>query len=56
MLKEINVALAQISCKIGDKKHNINKMKQKVKEAKKRDANIIIFPELSLTDNIRIAI
>jgi len=49
MLKDINVALAQISCKIGDKKHNINKMKQKVEEAKKKDANIIIFPELSLT-------
>ena len=49
MLKKINVALAQMSCKIGDKKHNINKMKQKVEEAKKRDANIIIFPELSLT-------
>jgi len=49
MLKEINAALAQISCKIGDKKHNINKMKQKIEEAKKRDANIIIFPELSLT-------
>ena len=49
MLKKINVALAQMSCKIGDKKHNMNKMKQKVEEAKKRDANIIIFPELSLT-------
>ena len=49
MLKEINVALAQISCEVGDKNHNINKMRQKVEEAKKRDANIIIFPELSLT-------
>jgi predicted amidohydrolase len=49
MLKEIKVALAQMICKIGDKKNNMNKMKQKVEEAKKRDANIIIFPELSLT-------
>ncbi|UCF58749.1 MAG: carbon-nitrogen hydrolase family protein [Candidatus Bathyarchaeota archaeon] len=49
MLKKVNVALAQMSCKIGDKKHNMNKMKQKVEEAKNRDANIIIFPELSLT-------
>jgi predicted amidohydrolase len=49
MLKKINVALAQMSCKIGDKKHNINKMKQKVEEARNRDSNIIIFPELSLT-------
>lgn len=49
MLKRINVALAQISCKIGNKEHNMNKMKQKIEEARKTDANIIIFPELSLT-------
>jgi len=49
MPKKVNVALAQISCKVGDKKHNINVMKKNVKEAKKRNANLIIFPELSLT-------
>ena len=49
MPKKVNVALAQISCKVGDKKHNVNIMKKKVKEAKKRNANLVIFPELSLT-------
>ena len=49
MPKKVNVALAQISCKVGDKKRNVNVMKKNVKEAKKRNANLIIFPELSLT-------
>jgi predicted amidohydrolase len=49
MTKKVNVALAQISCKVGDKKHNVDVMKKNVREAKKRDANLIIFPELSLT-------
>jgi len=49
MPKKVNVALAQISCKVGDKKHNINVIKKNVKEAKKRNASLIIFPELSLT-------
>jgi len=49
MPEKVNVALAQISCKVGDKKHNVNVMKKNVKEAKKRNANLIIFPELSLT-------
>jgi len=49
MLKKVNVALAQISCKVGDKKHNINVMKKNVKQAKEKGANLVIFPELSLT-------
>jgi len=49
MPKKVNVALAQISCKVGDKKHNVNVMKKNVKEAKRRNANLVIFPELSLT-------
>lgn len=49
MPKKVNVALAQISCKVGDKKHNVNVIKKNVKEAKKRNATLIIFPELSLT-------
>ena len=49
MQKKVNVALAQISCKVGDKKHNINIIEKNVKEAKKRNANLVIFPELSLT-------
>ena len=49
MIKQINVALAQMNPKIGDKTHNIDRMKKNIEEAKKRGANIIIFPELSLT-------
>jgi predicted amidohydrolase len=49
MPQKVNVALAQISCKVGDKKHNINVMKKNVKRAKEKGANLVIFPELSLT-------
>jgi len=49
MLEKVNVALAQISCKVGDKKHNINIMKKNIKQAKEKGANLVIFPELSLT-------
>jgi len=52
MMNEVNVALAQINCKIGDKKYNINKIVRHVKKAKKKDADIIVFPELSLTGYI----
>jgi len=49
LLKEINVALAQISCKVGDKEHNLNVMKKNIRQAKQMDANLVIFPELALT-------
>ena len=49
MAEKVNVALAQISCKVGDKKHNINVMKKNIKRAKEKGANLVIFPELSLT-------
>jgi predicted amidohydrolase len=49
MPEKVNVALAQISCKVGDKKHNINVMKNNIKRAKEKGANLVIFPELSLT-------
>ena len=49
MLEKVNVALAQINCKVGHKKHNINHMKKKIKQAKEEGANLVIFPELSLT-------
>lgn len=49
MLKEITVALAQISCKVGDKEHNLNVIKRNIRQAKDRDANLVVFPELALT-------
>ncbi|UCE29878.1 MAG: carbon-nitrogen hydrolase family protein [Candidatus Bathyarchaeota archaeon] len=52
MIRQINVALAQMIPKTGDKTHNIERMKKNIEEAKKRGTNIIIFPELSLTGYI----
>ncbi|UCE16408.1 MAG: carbon-nitrogen hydrolase family protein [Candidatus Bathyarchaeota archaeon] len=49
MLKEINVALAQIDCKVGDKEHNLTVMERNSRQAKQENANLIIFPELALT-------
>ncbi len=45
----IRIALAQISCKLGDKAENIRKIKSKVTKAKRQGAQLVIFPELSLT-------
>jgi predicted amidohydrolase len=47
--KKVSVALTQISCKVGDKNHNLEKIKRYVKQAKKKQANLIVFPELALT-------
>lgn len=49
MLRDISIALAQIECKVGDKEHNLDKMERNVKQAKDRDADLVIFPELALT-------
>ena len=49
-MKEIfNVALAQISCQQADKAKNLTKIKKTVAKAKKLGAELVIFPELSLT-------
>jgi len=49
MQENINIALAQMRCKVGDKQQNIKKMKTFIVNAKKQKAQLIIFPELSLT-------
>lgn len=49
MPKKVSVALAQISCKVGDKNYNLRKMERYVKQARKKQANLIVFPELALT-------
>jgi len=46
---EITIALAQISSRVSDKKHNIETMRRKIWQAKKRKADLIAFPELALT-------
>jgi len=47
--RRINIAVAQINCKLGDKKHNIVLMKKHAKQAKEKGADLLVLPELSLT-------
>jgi len=49
MPKEVTVALAQISSKVGDKDYNIKTMKKNIELAKSKGANLVVFPELALT-------
>jgi predicted amidohydrolase len=49
MTDRIKVALAQMSCKVGDKGYNIHKMARYIVKARKENVELIIFPELSLT-------
>ncbi|UCE43569.1 MAG: carbon-nitrogen hydrolase family protein [Candidatus Bathyarchaeota archaeon] len=49
MSKKINVASAQIECKVGDKRYNIELMKKNIRQAKEKGADLVVFPELSLT-------
>jgi len=49
MHKEVNLTLAQISCKVGDKESNIRKMEKIIIQAKEKGSDLIIFPELALT-------
>jgi predicted amidohydrolase len=48
-LGEFTIALGQIASKVGDKKHNIETIKKKITQAKRDKADLIAFPELSLT-------
>jgi predicted amidohydrolase len=49
MEEKIKIALAQMSCKCEDKTENLTKIEKTVIKAKKQAADLIIFPELSLT-------
>ena len=49
MKEKFKIALAQISCKPGDKKGNLEKIEQAAKRAKKQGASLLILPEMSLT-------
>jgi predicted amidohydrolase len=49
MKEKIKIALAQISCKPEDKAENLTKIQKTVVKARKQNADLIIFPELSLT-------
>ncbi len=45
----MKVGLAQIDCKLGDVKANLEKIRGFISEAKKKDVDLLVFPELSLT-------
>ncbi len=45
----MRVALAQINCSLGDIDKNLSRAKEVVAKARDEDADLIIFPELSLT-------
>ncbi len=49
MEAKIKIALAQIGCKREDKAENLAKMEKATTKAKKQNADLVIFPELSLT-------
>jgi len=49
MKEKIKIALAQISCKQGNKTENIKKIESQVTKAKQQGAELVVFPELSLT-------
>ena len=48
-MKQIKVGLAQTSIKRGDKPHNLLVMRTALGEARKKEVDLLIFPELSLT-------
>ena len=49
MKESFKIALAQISCIQGEKKENLRKMARTAAKARKQGADLVIFPELSLT-------
>ncbi len=48
-MKLLRIALAQMNSRVGGLRENADKMKGFIKEAKKNQANIVVFPELALT-------
>lgn len=49
MKEKIKIALAQISCKREDKNENIRRIEEITGKAKEQAADLVIFPELTLT-------
>lgn len=49
MKETVNIALAQIFCRPGDKEGNLKKIEQAAVQAKRKGAQLLILPELSLT-------
>ncbi len=49
MEERFRIALAQISCRQGNKRENLETIKRNVARAKRENARLVAFPELSLT-------
>jgi predicted amidohydrolase len=49
MKEEFKTALAQFPCAIGNKAHNVGMMAKHARKAKQHKADLIVFPEMSLT-------
>lgn len=49
MRDKFRIALAQISCEQGNKEKNLETIRENVAKAKREGAQLVIFPELSLT-------
>jgi predicted amidohydrolase len=49
MKQKFKIALAQISCKRAEKTKNLKRIQQTVTRARSKSADLVIFPELSLT-------
>jgi len=49
MKEKVKIALAQISCKREDKNENIRRIEEITGKAKEKAADLVIFPELTLT-------
>lgn len=49
MKEEFKISLAQICCKAANKTDNLKRIEKAVVKAKRQSADIVIFPELSLT-------
>ncbi len=49
MKEEFKTALAQFPCKLGNKPYNIGRMAKHAQKARRQKADIVIFPEMSLT-------
>ena len=48
-MNKLTLAMAQINTKLGDVKFNLDKHLAMAEEARLRDSDLLIFPELSLT-------
>jgi predicted amidohydrolase len=49
MKQKFKIALAQITCKPGDKTGNLRKIERTAKKAKQQGADLVVFPEMALT-------